>query len=213
MPDSCDNLLKVLGPHDDLVAFVEKAECMTHRTHLCFHSLLPMPEELDISRRYSDVHPGSPPALALEARRAENLEKHGYADRYDWWLRKLSADRDLNMVKRSDLQGPDAEAGWSLISYNFRSAWVPPASAFQHVSRDFPTLIFMLAYEVHCHFGGSLVAARGGLVHVTKRPSPEPCYSCEHLRDASDSYPEFALTLGQRAMVADRLPLENGGQG
>ena len=113
MPNWCSNHITVRGTNQREIAEIAKAM----EEGRFFDSIIPTPE--DLNREGSSTH-GGPNAELYEQIRAENLEKHGYSNWYDFQVARWGTKWD---VECQDVQVEDD--GLAVSTY-FDSAWSPP---------------------------------------------------------------------------------------
>ena len=95
----------------------------------------------------------------------KNIDEHGHPTWYTWKISHWGTKWDLcnpqeighSTETSKELsyihEGKEAQAD---VEYSFETAWAPPSSAFEKISKDFPTLVFELDfYEPGMEFGGS----------------------------------------------------------
>jgi hypothetical protein len=113
MPNWCSNHITVRGTNQKEIA--EIAEAMKEGRF--FDSIIPTPE--DLQREGSSTHGGENAEL-YDRIRAENLEKHGYSNWYDFQVARWGTKWD---VECHDVEVD--EDGLAVSTY-FDSAWSPP---------------------------------------------------------------------------------------
>jgi hypothetical protein len=135
MPNWCNNTLRVIGEHDQLIAFIEQGgkrppyyqmlDYGKKDTGFCFSGFVPVPEKELLS---GDVR--------------------------SWGINNWGTKWDVNVDNIED-------QGDSIILY-FDTAWSPPKHWFRAVSAMYPDLEFRLDYiEYGMQFAGSFVAQEG----------------------------------------------------
>lgn len=122
MPNWCENTLKVKGKRKDLDDFQNKIRITDF-----LQSLIPMPNELENTQSPRRGKPN----LNL-------IAKFGTDNWYDWKIKHwgIKWDIQLGLMTNSSRQ----------IKYWFESAWAPPITAIENVSKIFPNLKFVLEY-------------------------------------------------------------------
>jgi hypothetical protein len=168
MPNWSENSLTIIGPHEQLEAFLAKAEDEKHQSLLSLQRLLPIPEELDVPVTSNELDPRSADEQEL-ARREENVRKYGSSDSFAWRVANWGTKWDLCDVTRSEVL-PPAEHGWdSCINFRFSSAWSPAVPAFADLSKEFGLIFVVTYYLIDENFGGSIVFIRGDAIQISAR--------------------------------------------
>ena len=161
MPNWCENRLRITGPPEDRDRFATNAKGTAPQYRqepgattapveemLCFHKLLPVPDEL--LRR---SHGGA----------AED-EKHlppvdGCGGGYDWEIQHWGCKWGVNNRHCEMTTAPDDDTE---LGYWFLTAWSPPIGFLEHVSMRYPRLRFDLSYkEIGCGFKGRFIVQDG----------------------------------------------------
>ena len=120
MPNWCNNTLEIY--HED-PAMLERARAAFKDGRL-LDEFVPVPKDLHIvAGSVGDQY--SPEQIALEAQEKSNLEKHGYANWYDFCVNEWGTKWDVG----GDDQGPAQDIPGGLIM-SFDSAWAPPCNAY-----------------------------------------------------------------------------------
>jgi hypothetical protein len=133
MPNWCSNSIEIVGPRDKIRAVWEAAK----QEEGLLNALRPQPEGLDITAGRVGAD-GSPEQVELEAREAENLEKHGARNWYDWNVSNWGTKWDISLEGleyEEDADGNfDNGTGqpYARITGWFDSAWSPPIAAVAH---------------------------------------------------------------------------------
>jgi hypothetical protein len=137
------NKLIVLGPTEGVEAFVAKS-----KDKFDFKAYLPMPEELERT-----TYPTPTPDHTKEERQ-RLVDQYGTANWYDWrmhnWGCKWSpyGDAEWHLPLECD-------EGESTAEVFFDTAGCPAFAFFENVSKQYPTLCFVLKYaEPGCDFAG-----------------------------------------------------------
>ena len=123
MPNWCNNTITVT--HKD-PAVLEALAVAVREGHFCNH-IIPVPESLHITAG-RDGADGSPEQDLLEARMKENIEKHGYANWYDFCVAKWGTKWD---VEPYDTVEFDDQHDKNRVTFGFDSAWSPPIGVYQ----------------------------------------------------------------------------------
>ena len=140
MPNWCSNHITVRGTNQKEIA--EIAEAM--REGRFFDSIIPTPE--DLNREGSSTHGGENAEL-YDQIRAENLEKHGYSNWYDFQVARWGTKWDVDC---QDVQVD--EDGLSVSTY-FDSAWSPPMGIVEELT-DRGLQVTLYYYEPGMGFVG-----------------------------------------------------------
>lgn len=120
MPNWCQNVVEISHPDrskmDALVDAINEGK-------FC-NFAIPVPESLHITagREGSD---DDPKQIELERRSAENIEKHGYANWYDFCVNRWGT--------KWDVEPPDTVDKGDSISFSFDSAWAPPLGVYEEL--------------------------------------------------------------------------------
>lgn len=164
MPNWCSNSIEIVGPRDKIRAVWEAAK---QENKGLLNALRPMPEGLDIVAGRVGAE-GSPEQVELELREAENLEKHGARNWYDWAVNNWSTKWDVSLEGleyEEDTDGNfDNGTGipYARITGWFDSAWSPPTNAVAHFCETNPDVRVTLDYyEPGMCFVGRMIADNG----------------------------------------------------
>jgi hypothetical protein len=141
MPNHCTNYLQITGDDKEVMRFhdaIIKGEIQEHEQFRILDNLFPTPEELKNTPKGS--YGESDKQKTMEEQNKTNIKKFGYKDWYDWNCANYGS-------KWTDFDGviDTYEAG--LLEVVFVSAWSPIIQGMVHVSKEFPTLNFILTYE------------------------------------------------------------------
>ena len=134
MPNWCYNTLRVKGDAKERERFHELA---TQNGKLeILKNLYPTPAELvDTPSGYF----GGDKQAEVERMNAQNLEKYGSKDWYDWNIKNWG-------TKWGDCETWVDDSQEDTL-YGFDTAWSPPIEGLTHISSMFPTLDFILTYS------------------------------------------------------------------
>ena len=151
MPNWCINQLEVKGPKAQLDKFLlqakrkkTKEEC---KSDLSLEALMPTPADL-LSREAT----GSS-MEALNSEPAKRADDDWYSWRVRNWGTKWDIDADADRINSKS------------ATFGFNSAWSPPSKGIQAVSKLFPKLTFVLAYdEPGMGFDGEVTFKAGVIV-------------------------------------------------
>ena len=142
MPNYCTNNLTVTGDAKEIKRFHEAITAGELQDHEDFHildNLFPTPKELkDTTKGYYGE--GTEKQLQMEAMQKANLEKFGAPDWYEWNCKNYGS-------KWSDFDGVIGQVSDNEINLTFMSAWSPIGEGIRNVSKQFPTLDFVLSYD------------------------------------------------------------------
>lgn len=131
MPNWCSNCLKVCGSKENLQAFTDT--CTDNEITLETH--VPMPEILN----GTEVCFGGPePTEQQKLDTEERVKQTGSADWYSWSL--------SNWGTKWNIDPSTLEIGEDVTAH-FDTAWSPPTSWLQSVSKLFPELTFTLYFS------------------------------------------------------------------
>jgi len=141
MPNHCINYLTVSGDAKEIKRFHEAitaGELQDHEQFRILDNLLPTPQELcNTVKGYSTSGEQN---AANEEKRKANLEKFGVPDWYEWNCKNYGS-------KWSDFDGGFGAITDNEINMTFVSAWSPVGEGIRNVSKQFPTLDFVLSYD------------------------------------------------------------------
>ena len=121
----------------------------------------------------------APPEDKIE----EYFGVHGYADgekqgdtEYNWYnfnRTKWGTKWDIGVadgVKYSETEL--LEESNTELNYKFNTAWAPPTSAIEELSRQYPEVTIILSYEEESEWGGEIEYLAGEEVSVSEYDSP-----------------------------------------
>lgn len=177
MPNWCDNRLHISGDKETIMTFIEKARNTQERAEKrkqpydILQNLYPCPQELtDTVSGYSNDEEVQ---KEREKQYEANKAKYGYKDWYDWQYAKWGTkwgDCDTDIVDADPFVTPDGRAH---AEFMFQTPWGPPLNGIAHITKDFPTLEFGLAYyEEGMDFYGFCTFIEG-----------EPIDNCEEISE------------------------------
>lgn len=152
MPNHVKQRMTLVGPDDDIRAFVDLANApapktgdepgsfnyseVAHMLILSFHAIVPLPPEYHTTPYSTDGFSGG-----------------GYGMERDTWGVKWGA---------YDAQMPEFADG--RVTYNFTCAWGPPVRFYQKASKRFPNLHFFVAYGGEGPCAGRLYLKNGEII-------------------------------------------------
>ncbi len=119
MPNWCNNTLTLT--HEDPTMILRAKEALDRGEFL--NEFIPVPEDLKITSGFLG---NGPEQEELERKTAENVEKYGYGNWYDYCCGEWGTKWDVGGDGQSDIH-PD---GKMLHTY-FDSAWSPPVNAYE----------------------------------------------------------------------------------
>lgn len=143
MPNYCTNNLKVSGDETEIKRFHEaiiknEDERKDYNQFSILDNLFPTPAELSATPKGSFGE--SDKQKQMEEQNKANIAKFGYKDWYDWNCANYGS-------KWSDFDGVFGEITPTELNMTFMSAWSPIGQGIRNVSKQFPTLDFILTYE------------------------------------------------------------------
>ena len=141
MPNHCTNHLTVSGDAKEIKRFHEAitaGERQDHEQFRILDNLFPTPQELRETVKGFSANGGQNPENA-EKQKA-NMEKFGVPDWYEWNCKNYGS-------KWSDYDGVFGQVSDNEINMVFVSAWSPIGEGIRNVSKQFPTLDFVLSYD------------------------------------------------------------------
>jgi hypothetical protein len=144
MPNWCNNTLEITGNVKSIAAF--KLKATTEKGDFSFEPFLPLPKELDTGPCGQEVVP-------------ELIKKTGYSNWYDRNCAILGTKWDVNGVL--EVSKP------AKLGYTFDSAWAPPILGVVAISKQYPTLEFVLGYDEPGEGFAGKVEIKGGKVLST----------------------------------------------
>ena len=142
MPNYCTNNLTVTGDAKEIKRFHEAitaGELQDHEDFRILDNLFPTPKELSETPK-GHFGEGSEKQIQMEAMQKANLEKFGSPDWYEWNCKNYGS-------KWSDFDGVFGQVSDNEINATFMSAWSPIGEGIRNVSKQFPTLDFILSYD------------------------------------------------------------------
>ena len=142
MPNYCTNNLTVTGDAKEIKRFHEAitaGELQAHENFRILDNLFPTPKELkDTIKGYYGE--GTEEQIKQEEMNKANLKKFGSPDWYEWNCKNYGS-------KWSDFDGVFGQVSDNEINATFMSAWSPIGEGIRNVSKQFPTLDFILSYD------------------------------------------------------------------
>ena len=142
MPNYCTNNLTVTGDAKEIKRFHEAitaGELQAHEHFRILDNLFPTPKELkDTTKGYYGE--GTEKQIKQEEMNKANLKKFGSPDWYEWNCKNYGS-------KWSEFDGVFGQVSENEINATFMSAWSPIGEGIRNVSKQFPTLDFVLSYD------------------------------------------------------------------
>ena len=142
MPNYCTNNLTVTGDAKEIKRFHEAitaGELQAHEHFRILDNLFPTPKELkDTTKGYYGE--GTEEQIKQEEMNKANLKKFGSPDWYEWNCKNYGS-------KWSEFDGVFGQVSDNEINATFMSAWSPIGEGIRNVSKQFPTLDFVLSYD------------------------------------------------------------------
>lgn len=142
MPNYCTNNLTVTGDAKEIKRFhkaITAGELQDHEHFRILDNLFPTPKELSDTPK-GHFGEGTEKQLQMEAMQKANLEKFGAPDWYEWNCKNYGS-------KWSDFDGVFGDNTDTELNMTFMSAWSPIGEGIRNVSKQFPTLDFVLSYD------------------------------------------------------------------
>ncbi len=121
MPNWCNNRVSIY--HEDRSKVEALVEAIKEG-NFC-KSIVPIPEDLNIvaGRVGDDTNPEQ---IELERKTAENLEKYGVANWYDFCVNYWGTKWDVDPYDPSDVKVDE----YGVLEFGFDSAWAPPVGIY-----------------------------------------------------------------------------------
>ena len=141
MPNWCNNNLTL--EHED-PAMIKRAYDALERGEF-LNEFIPVPEDLKITAGFLG---DGDEQKELERKTAENLEKYGYGNWYDYCVGEWGTKWDVGGDGQSDIH-PDGK----MLHTSFDSAWSPPVMAYEKLEQ--------LGFKVNAMFYESGMAFAG----------------------------------------------------
>lgn len=166
MPNWCYNTLEITGPSGDLAHFRVRARISAERA-----DELARDAELVFADGGTDSHRAQlADAMAaddgIEALQLANLVPEppevGGPDNsgWSWRIRNWGTKWDIKHVTLTD----DVDGDTPSLRYSFDTAWSPVVAWTEHVSEQFPTLTFRLAFAEQGNDAAGIITAQDGNV-------------------------------------------------
>jgi len=123
MPNWCNNNLTLT--HEDPAMILRAKEALDRGEFLA--EFIPVPEDLKITSGYLG---SGPEQEELERKTAENVQKYGYGNWYDYCCGEWGTKWDVGGDGQSDIH-PDGK----MLHTSFDSAWSPPVAAYEKLEQ------------------------------------------------------------------------------
>lgn len=120
MPNWCNNSVSIT--HQD-PAKLEALAAAVREGKFCNH-VIPTPEDLNITA--GSLGRDTPEQAELERKSAENVEKYGYANWYDFQVARWGTKWDVDAY-----EGEETKVENGILSFGFDSAWAPPIGVYE----------------------------------------------------------------------------------
>jgi hypothetical protein len=179
MPNNCDNHMKIKGSKLAIDNFIQQItrtriddDGTVHSFTDIAHCVKPIPEELQItSGSFGFKDDGSPSdkQAAYDRLYAQNKEKYGFKDWYDWSTANYG-------TKWGDYEGDLERVSDTEVTYTFTTAWAPFHESFmEYFAEKFPELNVVYTYsEMGMNFMGCYIIAEGdGIVYSADSEIPD----------------------------------------
>lgn len=126
MPNWCNNSVTISHPDsakmEALAQAVREGEFLKH--------IIPIPDDLQIvAGRVGDDN--NPDQIELERKTAENIEKYGAGNWYDFCVNHWGTKWDVDPYEPSDVKVEN-----NTIQFGFDSAWSPPIGIYEAMIED-----------------------------------------------------------------------------
>lgn len=169
MPNYCSNNLRITGASKEVVRFynaITAGELKEWEQFRILDNLFPTPKEL--TETPSGSFGDTDKQKQVEAQNKANIAKFGYKDWYDWNCANYGS-------KWSDFDGVINLLTEDTLELAFMSAWSPITNGIIHVSKQFPTLDFVLTYEEGgMGFMGGIAVKNGEVLSEVEDEYPNP---------------------------------------
>jgi hypothetical protein len=163
MPNECMNTLQIVGEQSEIDAFYDAvAKDKKQEDIAILSTLYPVPAEL---KGKSKIIDSSKP---LEERLEDLLiEKTEFTNEFDWCCAKWGS-------KWGDYDHDSLTKDGNYLYFQFITAWNPATEGFIEVSKQFPSLTFMLSYrEDGCQLMGAYGFRNGEIIVHVEGEYPE----------------------------------------
>ena len=185
MPNWCYNRMNVTGDRESLVKLTE-AIAREHDPSLAettmgvkqvdydLSVLFPVPEELRISAMFFNTETDDPEYQELLKKYEANKAKYGHTTWYDWCINNWSTKWSPRIEEWTINDYPN---GSEIYAY-YETAWSPADGLICEVSKQFPTLLFVVSSDeegrsfscVMAFSNGEIVAEAGCELSANKVP-------------------------------------------
>jgi hypothetical protein len=168
MPNWCNNFVEI--QHEDADKIRSLSEAMKRGEFL--DHVIPVPEDL---KRDGSATSGGPNADLYDQIRAENLEKHGYSNWYDFCTANWGTKWDVDCQDQVDIH-PDG----NIVTASFESAWAPPIGVYE--------ALVMNGYSVRAYYH-----------------EPGMCFAGIYDNGSDDCYSDWGDSQGAKDMLPEEL--------
>ena len=123
MPNWCSNFVSITGPKERIAELKDAYD----RGEFC-DAVIPVPEDLKITAgRLGD----GDEQRELERKTAENVEKHGYGNWYDFCVNRWGTKWDVGGDGSADVSDDG-----TCLTLSFDSAWAPPTGVYEQLDLE-----------------------------------------------------------------------------
>jgi len=137
--------------------------------------LFPIPDELRITAMFFSTETDDPEYQELLKKYEANKEKYGYTTWYDWAIENWGTKWSPRIEEWEIIDHSDGSGG--IYAY-YETAWSPADGLIREVSKQFPTLLFVVSSEeegrsfscVGAFSNGEMVAEAGCELSANKVP-------------------------------------------
>ena len=185
MPNWCYNRMNVTGDRDSLVKLTEaitrKHDSSLAETTMSVEQvdydltvLFPVPDELRITAMFFNTETDDPEYQELLKKYEANKAKYGHTTWYDWCIENWSTKWSPRIEEWTINDFPN---GSEIYAY-YETAWSPADGLIREVSKQFPTLLFVVSSDeegrsfscVMAFSNGEIVAEAGCELSANKVP-------------------------------------------
>jgi hypothetical protein len=144
MPNWCNNTLTLT--HEDPAMILRAKEALDRGEFL--NEFIPVPEDLKITSGFLGDGDAQ---RELERKTAENREKYGYGNWYDFCVGEWGTKWDVGGDGQSDIH-PDGK----MLHTSFDSAWSPPVNAYYRLE-ELGFTVNAMYYESGMNYAGQFL--------------------------------------------------------
>ena len=149
MPNWCNNHITLT--HED-PAMIQRAYDALERGEF-LNEFCPVPEDLKITSGFLG---DGPEQKELERKTAENVEKYGYGNWYDYCVGEWGTKWDTGEQGNNDINTNDP----TMLTAGFDTAWAPPVRAYEKLT-DLGFNVQAMYYEPGMAFAGIWTSENG----------------------------------------------------